>query len=394
MLESTPTIVTPAGVAGLTFLDEADAANKAVADLKSKGVEAIVLVIHEGGAQAAPAALNGCAGNLAGSAIADIVTRLDPAINVIVSAHTHNEYRCTITADGVTRLVTSASSFGRVLTDITPHHRRQDRQDRRCISAQNLLVENALNVPGTGVVRQPDPSKEDPQVAAVVSQYVTASAPLANKVIGRIQGDLTRTASPFGESALGDVIADGQLAATVRSHRRQRGHRLHELGRHPRRHEGRGHLHGRRGAGRGDLRRGLHRAALRQQPGHQDHDRSLDPQGAHPAVPGLRRPDAQLALPADLEVLQVRAGSAAAACDAKIGRMFVNGTELLDTDSIRVTMNNFLATGGDGYGAFNEGTDALGGAQDIDAFVAAFAAAEPAGVAVPALDRVVAKPAP
>ncbi len=52
-------------------------------------------------------------------------------------------------------------------------------------------------------------------MAAVVQQYVTASAPLANKVIGSIQGDLTRTGSPFGESTLGDVIADAQLATTA-----------------------------------------------------------------------------------------------------------------------------------------------------------------------------------
>ena len=74
----------------------------------------------------------------------------------------------------------------------------------------------------------------------------------------------------------------------------------------------------------------------------------------------------------------------------KIGRMWVEGVEVQPTDSFRVTMNNFLATGGDGFTVFNEGTGALGGAQDIDAFVAAFAAAEPAGIAVPPLDRIVA----
>ena len=64
--------------------------------------------------------MNGCAGNLAGSDIAEIAKRLDPSIKVIVSAHTHAEYRCTITTpDGVTRLITSASSFGRILSDIT-----------------------------------------------------------------------------------------------------------------------------------------------------------------------------------------------------------------------------------------------------------------------------------
>ncbi len=75
---------------------------------------------------------------------------------------------------------------------------------------------------------------------------------------------------------------------------------------------------------------------------------------------------------------------AAATCEARIGRMFVDGVEVAPTDSFRVTMNNFLAAGGDGFTVFNEGTNALGGAQDIDAFVAAFAAAEPAGIAVPA----------
>src|SRR6266571_3010965 len=213
VLEATPTIVTPTGVAGLTFQDEADAANRAVKKLKDMDVKTSVLVIHEGGFQAGSAALNGCAGNLAGSAIADIASRLDPAIKVIVSAHTHAEYRCTITTNGVTRLITSASSFGRILTDITL---TVDDTTGKLLqsSAENVIVENALNTPGPGVTRIPDPSKEDPRVQAVVQQYVAAAAPLANVVIGRIQGDLTRTASPLGGSALGDVIADAQLAAT------------------------------------------------------------------------------------------------------------------------------------------------------------------------------------
>ena len=72
--------------------------------------------------------------------------------------------------------------------------------------------------------------------------------------------------------------------------------------------------------------------------------------------------------------------------------MWVDGVAVGPADSFRVTMNNFLAAGGDGFTVFNEGTDALGGAQDIDALVAAFQAAEPAGIAVPTLDRIVAKP--
>jgi 5'-nucleotidase len=214
VLESTPTIVTPSGVAGLTFQDEADAANRAVAALADKGVKVPVLVVHEGGFQSSGATLNGCAGNLAGSPIAEIASRLDPAIKVIVSAHTHAEYRCTITAGGVTRLITSASSFGRILSDITlTIDARND--NLISMSADNIIVDNALNPRiNADTVRQPDHSKEDPQVQAVVDQYVTAAAPLANTVIGKVTGDLTRTASLYGESTLGDVIADGQFVAT------------------------------------------------------------------------------------------------------------------------------------------------------------------------------------
>jgi 5'-nucleotidase len=389
VLEATPTIVTPTGVAGLTFQDEADAANRTLRQLRRQGVKTSVLVIHEGGFQQGTAALNGCAGNLAGSAIADIASRLDPAIKVIVSAHTHAEYRCTITTpDGVTRLITSASSFGRILSDLTL---TVDDKSGELVqaSADNVIVENALNAPGPGVTRIPDPSKEDPQVQAVVDQYVTAAAPLANRVIGRIQGDLTRTGSPFGESALGDVIADAQLVATQPAN----------LG----------------GAQIAFMNPGGIRADLRvgdissggEAPGEVTYGEAftVQPFGnslVTKTMTGdmirrlLQQQFVGCAAPTTPRILQVsntfryEQVPAAAACEGKIGRMFVNGVELAPTDSFRVTMNSFLAAGGDGFTVFNEGTDALGGAQDIDALVAAFAAAEPAGIAVPPLDRIVA----
>jgi 5'-nucleotidase len=391
VLEATPTIVTPTGVAGLTFQDEADAANRAVGQLKRQGVDTSVLVIHEGGFQTT-AALNGCAGNLGGSAIADIAGRLDPSIKVIVSAHTHAEYRCTITAGGVTRLITSASSFGRILTDITL---TVDDKSGELVqaSAENVIVANALNTPGPGVVRQPDLTKEDPQVQAVVAQYVAASAPLANRVIGRIQGDLTRTGSPFGESALGDVIADAQFVATQPA----------DLG----------------GARLAFMNPGGIRADLRvadissggEAPGEVTYGEAftVQPFGnslvTKTMTGDMIRRLLQQQFPGcggqtTQRILQVSAtfryerDLAATTCEGRIGRMFVDGVEVALTDSFRVTMNNFLAAGGDGFTVFNEGTNALGGAQDIDAFVAAFAAAEPAGIAVPTLDRIVPVPVP
>jgi 5'-nucleotidase len=392
VLEATPTIVTPTGVAGLTFQDEADAANRTVQQLQRQGVKTSVLVIHEGGFQQTPAALNGCTGNLAGSPIADIASRLDPSIKVIVSAHTHAEYRCTITSGGVTRLITSASSFGRILSDITL---TVDDKSGELVasSAENVLVENALNTPGPGVTRVPDPSKEDPQVQQVVNQYVTAAAPLANRVIGRIQGDLTRTGSPQGETTLGDVIADAQLTATQPAN----------LG----------------GAQLAFMNPGGIRADLRvgdissggEAPGEVTYGEAftVQPFGnslVTKTMTGdmirrlLEQQFVGCAVPTSNRILQVsntfsyEQDPAAATCAGHIGRMFVAGTEVTPTDSFRVTMNNFLAAGGDGFTVFNEGTDALGGAQDIDAFVAAFAAAEPAGIAVPPLNRIVAPATP
>jgi len=391
VLEATPTIVTPTGVAGLTFQDEADAANLAVEELSQDlDVKTNVLVIHEGGFQTTGAALNGCAGNLAGSPIAEIAGRLDPSIKVIVSAHTHAEYRCTITTGGVTRLITSASSFGRILSDITLTI--DDRTGKLVqAAANNIIVENALNTPGQGVTRIPDPTKADPQVQALVDQYETAAAPLANVVIGKIQGDLTRTGSPQGESALGDVIADAQLAATAPANLGDADLAFMNPG-----------------GIRNDLR-GSDISSGGEAPGEVTYGEAFTVQPFGNSLVTKTMTGAMIRSLLEQQfpgcggqttkrILQISSTFSyeqdpiAATCAGRIGDMWVNGTPVAPGDSFRVTMNNFLATGGDGFTVFNQGTNALGGAQDIDAFVAAFQAAEPAGIAVPPLNRIVAAP--
>jgi len=396
VLKDTPSIVTPSGVAGLNFTDEATAANKAVANLRKEGVKIPILVIHQGGFQTT-SSLNGCAGQLAGTPILDIASRLDPSIKIIISGHTHAEYRCTITTNGVTRLITSAASFGRILSDVTLTVDSQT-GDLVSASAANSIVTNALNTPGTGVIRQPDPSKEDPKVAAVVKQYVTAAAPLANKVLGSIQGDLTRDGGTTGEQPLGDVIADAQLASTA-------------------------------GATVGNakiafMNPGGIRADLKvndissggEAPGQVTYGEAFTVQpfgnslvtktmtGAQirsllqQQFPGCGGQSTQRILQISSTLKYELAPAAlpttptAADCAAKIGTIWVNGTALQPADSLRVTMNNFLATGGDGFTVFNSGTDPLGGAQDIDSFVAYLQAAGAAGVPVPARDRIVPEP--
>jgi 5'-nucleotidase len=392
VLESTPTIVTPAGVAGLSFQDEADAANRAVAALADKGVKVPVLVVHEGGFQSGfPAVANGCDGGLAGSPIAEIASRLDPAIKVIISAHTHAEYRCTITAGGVTRLITSASSFGRILSDITlTIDARNDKLIS--VSANNIIVDNALNPRLSGTtVRQPDHAKEDPQVQAVVNQYVTAAAPLANRIIGKVNGDLTRSASAFGESTLGDVIADGQLVATQPAS--LGGAQLAFM--NP-------------GGIRGDLLASAISSGG-EAPGEVTYGEAftIQPFGNSLVTKTMTGDMIRRLLqqqffncggtaPSAHRFLQIsstfkyESAPSASACADKIGRMWVSGVEVTPTSTYRVTMNNFLASGGDGFTVFNEGSAALGGAQDIDAWVSYFALF-PGGINVPALNRIVAK---
>ena len=190
-LEGTPSIVTPSGVAGLRFLDEAATANKYAAELKRQGVNTIVVLIHEGGLQTG--GLSDCTGM--SGAIIDIVNAMSSDIDVVVSGHTHTYYICTIG----TKLVTSASSFGRAVTDI----------DLTVESTNGEVVtKSAVNT----VV--PRTIAKDTEETAIVQKYQRLAAPLANRVIGSIAGDITRTATPAGESALGDVIADSQLAAT------------------------------------------------------------------------------------------------------------------------------------------------------------------------------------
>jgi 5'-nucleotidase len=220
-LEATPTIVNPAGISTVNFLDEATTANKYANLLRLLGVRSVVLLIHEGGAQNPPPTtvdIDGCA-NFSGD-IAPIVARLNPVYKVVVSGHTHRPYVCNLpNSSGAPSLVTSANSFGTVVTDIT----FVLDQSGRTISAtaDNVIVENGILLPdGTwardaagNFLRNPD--LVDPAAKAIADEYRTAVAPIANRVVGSITADIVRDARPNGESPLGDVIADAQLAYTT-----------------------------------------------------------------------------------------------------------------------------------------------------------------------------------
>ena len=215
-LKETPSIVTQAGVAGLEFTDEVKTANALVPVLNAKGVKAIVVLIHQGGTPdvqqwkgpdgktyGVNATYNytcGGGGNLkADSAILPIAANLDPQIDMIVSGHTHQPYVCNVPdPKGQSRLVTSASSFGRLFTEtnLTFDRRTQDIV-RASVKGTNMIV--TRDVP-----KAADETK-------IIDTYKTLIAPIANKVVGKITADVTRTQNAAGESTLGDLIADAQV---------------------------------------------------------------------------------------------------------------------------------------------------------------------------------------
>jgi len=225
-LKGTGQIVNPAGVATVDFRDEIQTANFYADLLNLIGIKSLVLVIHQGGAQAAPPAVidpNGC-NNFTGD-LTPIVAGLRPAYGVVVSGHTHNFYTCALpNSSGRPSIVTSAGSFGRLVTDI---NLTIDKRTRRftAITAHNVVAVNGIQNPdgsyqttSTGAFVR-DPAKVDPAAKAIADKYRTAVAGLANRVVGSITADVTNTvpAGGSGETALGDTIADAQLAYTQAS---------------------------------------------------------------------------------------------------------------------------------------------------------------------------------
>jgi 5'-nucleotidase len=192
-LKGTPDIVSPVSVAGLEFRDEADTVNALVPELKARGVEAIVVLIHEGGFPAGD--YNECPG-ISGP-IVDIVKKFDHAVDVVISGHTHRAYVCEI--DG--RLVTSGDKYGTIVTTIDL---KLDSVTRDVISAKadNIIVR-------TGTYAG------DAEQTALLAAYDQFAAPIANRRAGSITQTLSRVPNDAGESVLGNVIADAQLAATT-----------------------------------------------------------------------------------------------------------------------------------------------------------------------------------
>ena len=213
-LKDTPSVVTPAGVAGLRFDDEVATVKRLVPEMRAKGATVFVVLIHQGGSTKAKTVMDKSCPGFYGD-ILELSDKLDPAIDVIVSGHTHQEYVC-FRPNG--RLITQTGSYGRLVSkiDITV-----DGKTKKVIAkdANNHLVLNDVGVKDANGNLLPVPAgyqvlAKDPAIDAVVKRYGDLSAPITDVVVGRLSVPLERRANANGESPLGNLVADIHLAAT------------------------------------------------------------------------------------------------------------------------------------------------------------------------------------
>lgn len=354
-LKGTPNIVVPSGVAGVVFHDEAETINALVPKLRAQGVEAIVVLIHEGGFPTG--GYDACPG-ISGP-IVDIVEKLDPAVKVVISGHTHKAYNCSIGG----RLVTSGDKFGTIVTDIDL---KIDRTSKRIVEAKahNLIVRT-------------DGYAKDTDQTALISAYEKVAGPLIDRPVATLAATIEKAAGPSGESPLGDLVADAQLAATATA---DAGGAVIAV------------------TNPGGLRADLVRKGADGLVTYGDVF-AAQPFGNNLVTLTLTGAEIDLMLEQQWldqpkpRILQVSKGFGYAWDETKpVGERVDPASIVLDGKPIdpkatyRVTVNNFLADGGDGFGVFRKGRDPLPGIFDVDALEAHMKAM--GTVAPPALDRI------
>ena len=341
-LEGTPNIVTAAATENLAFHDEADSVNALVPVLKEAGIETIVVLLHEGGSAGTglnEATVNSCV-NPSGPAV-DVIKRFDREIDLVVTGHTNWALNCPNLA-GTGIMVTGAASAGRLVTDV----------DLTISRATKDVVSAEIN----NVIVRRDTFAPAADLTALIDHYGDIAAPTENRVIGTATAPLSRTANAAGESSLGDIIADAQLWATS-------GPAWPAANGAP--------------ADLSFMNAGGIRADINEGPITYGEAFSVQPFANVLVTMDLTGADIDAVLEQQFQggngILQIPASltydrSASAPPGSKVSNVRVNGVPLDPAATYRVTVNNFLADGGDGYTVFRNGTNRFVGEIDLDAF--------------------------
>ncbi len=368
-LKDTPSVVTPAGVAGLQFTDEVETINRLVPELVTQGAAAIVVLVHQGGFTTASKVNDKTCPGLNGEIIS-LTDRLDSRIDAVISGHTHAEYNCT-RPDG--KILTQTGFYGRMVTKldlvINPDTNRVTSK-----SAQNIVTVNNVvlkDAQGAAIALPAGITAlaANPTVAALVQRFTSLTAPITSQVIGNVATTVDRTQNSAGESKLGDIIADIYLNGSI------------------------GPAYGNKPAviafsNPGGIRSNITNTVvtygdLFSVTPFGNNLVTVDLTGAQ--ILRLLEQQWEAPQPTAGRVMQVSNGfsytwdgstpaGAAAGTGARVvpGSIKLNGTPISMTASYRVTVNNFMATGGDNYTVLTKGTNSQAGEIDIDAGVAYF----------------------
>jgi len=365
---STPGIVVPSGVAGLRFEDEAVAVNRASAALAAQGVRAQVLLLHEGaevGMPGQPADWNDPACPGLRGALPALLPRLDAQIDLVLSAHTHQGYNCRV--DG--RPLLQALSYGRGVSvaDLVLDPATGD-VDRARSLTRNLPVLDERTAPALrDALAAAEPpafgaalraARPDAAVARTVAAYAAAAAPQAQRAVGRIAAGFYRQGRT--DHAAGRLVADAQWAATCAPE-----HGGAELAlTNP-------------GGVRADL-------PCRAGPCTVSYGEAftMQPFGNSLVVMTLSGAELKTLLerqqPPGRDApafLQPSAGLrydwvASAPFGQRVRALRLHGQPVRPGQPVRLTVNSYMAEGGDGLQLLKTGRERLGGPQDLDALVA------------------------
>jgi 5'-nucleotidase len=362
-LKDLPTVVTPEAIKGLKFGDEVEAINRTANLLDFLGVKSQVVLLHQGDSTEIEGP-NDCK-VLPGPATA-IAKAVTPKVDAIFTGHSHQQYNCVINdPDGQPRTVIQGASFGRLLSVV----------DLKINLKTRDVVRSATQAHNEIVTRTVTP---DPAVSALVADAKTKSAPIANKQVGTITADLPAAGNAAGESLLGDVLTDAQLAGT------QSNNAVIAMT-NP-------------GGIRGDL-------TYKSSPTANEGDGVVTYGEAFTVQPfanimqtitltgaNLKNVlEQQWAPGVNPKFLQISSSlhyrySASAPQGSRVSNITVNGTPVDPAATFRVSVNNFLAAGGDGFTEFTKGTNLAGGPVDLDALIA-YLGAHP-NLAPPVADRI------
>ncbi|MGE0229040.1 MAG: bifunctional UDP-sugar hydrolase/5'-nucleotidase [Dehalococcoidia bacterium] len=350
---TTPTIVSASGIKGLRFIDEAEGVNKVIPELKAQGVQAIVVLVHEGGN--VTGLYNECAG-LKGP-IADIMQRLDEEVDVVISGHSHVGYNCAYTG----RVLTQSASFGRLIGKIDLTLDRTTGEVTKA-TADNIIATRTV--------------AKDAEYTELIGEYKTAAGPIGARPVGKITATIANKANELGENPLGDVIADAQLASTSAA---DKGAAVAAF------------------MNPGGIRADLVAAA----DGTVTYEAAFLVQPFNNYLVTMTLTGAQIDTLLEQQwlgqtsprILQI-SKSVSYAWDASkpdgqkvdIASIKINGSPISATGTYRVTVNSFLSDGGDNFVVLRDGTDKLFGELDIDAFERYLTQNAP--VAAPALNRI------